>query len=557
MAELEQPAAPRKSAAGTVAAGILSSRIAGFLREKAVMYFFGVSAYSDIFQAAFKGPNLLQNLLGEGTISAAFIPIYSRMIEEGREKDAGRFAGAVFGLLLAMASTVVLLGILLAGPIVAVFVPGWLDDAARVAAGTLPINRYAISVQAVRIIFPMTGILVLSAWALGVLNSHRKFFLPYFAPVLWNVAIIAGLVGTAYAVLGDPFGFDALEDIPSQSLVRLLFAAFLGALAGGLLQFLVQLPLVFRLLRGFRISLSMRVAGVRDAVRAFGPVVAGRGVYQLSNYLDIVLASWLATGALASLRPAQMLYILPVSLFGLSVAASELPELSRFRAEERQAFLQRVNTSMLQALFLTIPTMVGYLAFGYLIIGMIFRGGAFGQIDNFLVYFVLAGYSLGLLATTISRLLQNTFYALHDTKTPARIAVARVAVSAAVAIPLMLWLNQFAVDETLGFEATRTLSFGAVGLSVAASTGAFVELWRLRRALRIRIESFELPWSRIMQLMGMAALAAAPAAVIWWLVAGASIVLVGLMVVPAYGLLYLGIARLTAAPELKAWMSRM
>src|SRR5690606_27665056 len=130
-------------------------------------HFFGVGAHADVLQVAFRGPNLLQNLLGEGTISAAFIPIYSRMIEEGRAEDAGRFAGAVFGLLLAVASALSLIGILLAEPIVAIFTPGFLDDASKVAAGQLPIDRYALAAQAVRIMFPMTGILVLSAWCLG------------------------------------------------------------------------------------------------------------------------------------------------------------------------------------------------------------------------------------------------------------------------------------------------------------------------------------------------------------------------------------------------------
>ncbi|MEX0820975.1 MAG: lipid II flippase MurJ, partial [Rhodothermales bacterium] len=326
--------APDASSAPTVAAGILTSRILGFVRERAVAHFFGVGAHADVFQVAFRGPNLLQNLLGEGTISAAFIPIYSRLIEEGREEDAGRFAGAIFGLLLAVAAGLSLLGILLARPIVTVFTPGFLNDAALVASGELPINRFELAVQAVRIIFPMTGFLVLAAWCLGVLNSHRKFFLPYFAPVIWNVAIISALLATAAVLLGGQSGgLDGIWNFAAISTGQrndLLFAAFYGALFGGLLQFAIQLPLVFRVLRGFRVSISTRIEGVREALRAFGPVVAGRGVYQLSSYLDIFLGSFLAAGAVSSLRYAQMLYILPVSLFGLSIAASELPELSRF-----------------------------------------------------------------------------------------------------------------------------------------------------------------------------------------------------------------------------------
>ncbi|MFW5972385.1 MAG: lipid II flippase MurJ, partial [Bacteroidota bacterium] len=385
--EKADSARDRKSSAGTIASGIFASRIMGFVREAAVAFYFGIGAHTDVFQAAFRAPNLLQNLLGEGTISAAFIPVYSRMLAEGREEDAGRFAGAVFTILLVLVSGLVLLGILLARPLVAILVPGYVDDAQLVAAGELPIDRYEMIVAAVRIIFPMTGMLVLSAWALGILNSHRRFLVPYFAPVIWNVSIIGSLVGGAYYFVADPLAGGT--GLGVDVLTNLLFTAFFGALVGGILQFAVQLPLVARLVQGFRFSLSTRIAGVMESIRAFGPVVAGRGVYQLSAYLDMFLASWLGLGALAALRPAQMLYILPVSLFGLSVAASELPELSRLREEQLRLFLGRLTASVRQTLFLIVPTFVGYLAFGLLIVGAFFRRGAFGANDTWLVYLVL------------------------------------------------------------------------------------------------------------------------------------------------------------------------
>src|SRR5690606_8387209 len=164
-----------------------------------------------------------------------------------------------------------------------------------------------------RIIFPMTGVLVLSAWALGVLNSHRRFFLPYFAPVLWNAAIIGALVA-----FGGRLDLDGL-----------LIAAAWGALAGGVLQFAVQLPAVRRLDRELRLSTGRREPGFREALRNAGPAILGRGVVQLSTYADLILASLLAVGALSRLRFAQTLYLLPISLFGMSVAAAALPDLAR------------------------------------------------------------------------------------------------------------------------------------------------------------------------------------------------------------------------------------
>ena len=539
------PSQPRRNAAGVVGAGILTSRLFGFVRERVVAHFFGLGAHADVFQVAFRGPNLLQNLLGEGTISAAFIPIYSKMIEEGREREAGRFAGAVFGLLLALTAGLSLIGILLAEPIVTIFAVGFRDDAVAVAAGELPINRFELAVQAVRIIFPMTGVLVLAAWCLGILNSHRRFFLPYFAPVLWNAAIIGALIVGARMVL------EPATSLSPDGQTDLLFAAFYGAFLGGLLQFAVQAPFVFQILRGFRLAFSAKVAGVKEAIRAFGPAVAGRGVYQLSSYLDLLLASCLAAGAVSSLRPAQMLYILPISLFGMSVAASELPELSRFGSGKTEAFMRRLGRSINQMLFLTIPTCIGYLAFGLLIVGALFRTGEFGSEDAWLVYLVLAGYSLGLLATAMSRLLQNAFYARKNTRTPARIAVVRVVVSTVVAVPAMLLLDGIAVGDVAGSNVGgRTLYLGSLGLAVGATAGAWIELWRLQKSMGAMIPTFRLPWAGVQRMTATALAAAVPAGAMWWLLPDMHIAVEALIVVSAYAAGYLGASFLQRAPEM-------
>ena len=459
---------------------------------------------------------------------------------------------------MATAATLVLLGIALAEPLVTILTPGFIDDAAKVATGQLAINRFDVTVQAIRLIFPMTGVLVLSAWALGVLNSHRRFFVPYFAPVLWNVAIVTAVFGAATLFMSEPLQVDGGFSV--DALDRLLFAAFVGALVGGLLQFLVQLPLVFRLMRGFRVSLSTEVEGVREALAAFGPVVAGRGVYQLSGYLDMLLASLLAAGALASLRPALMLYLLPVSLFGQSVAASELPELSRLGEDESQSFVRRLNQAMRQTLFLTVPAAVGYLCFGFLIVGGLLRRGEFNLTDTWLVYAVLGGYSLGLVATTLSRLLQNGFWALRDTTTPAKIAVVRVLVSAAVAVPAMFLLDRFSVSETLGVIPPGAdddpLYLGAVGLALGATAGAWVELWRLATALRRQLAFFAVPWRRMLAMVSLSVGVLLPAAGLWWRLAAWPAPLLAVLVISTYGGLYLAAAHLLRFTEVETWTSR-
>lgn len=536
-----------------VFAGILLSRIMGFIREGTFARFFGVGPHQDALTAAMRVPNVLQNLLGEGILSASFIPIYSRFLAAGKEEDAGRFAGAVFGLMLATAAGIALLGNVLARPIVVFLAPGFRGDAARVAAGALAVDRFELTVTGVRILFPMTGFMVLSVWALAVLNSHRRFFLPYVAPVLWNSAQIAALIVAARLLVTPGSPGHGLRDAAVQ--ISLFRAACWGGLLGGLLQFLVQVPGVVRVLKGFRLSFSTRVPGVREALSAWWPAVAGRGVVQLAGYIDLFLASLLATGATSADRFAQMFYLLPIGLFGVSVAASELPELSRLRAEgAAEAMLGRVRRALRYVAFLNAPTVVGYLAFGYLVIGL-YRRGNFGVSANWLVYLVLCGYSTGILATTTSRLLQNTFYALGDTRSPARIAAIRVGTSALLAVPLMLLFDHLPLSRLVGPLPGQPLFLGSVGLSLASGFGAWMELLQLRAALRRRIAEFELPWREDARLVLIALGAALPAAIVWWLLPPLPFILKAGAVLGTYGLAYLLICRLAGVEEVESFVS--
>ncbi|OZC04329.1 murein biosynthesis integral membrane protein MurJ [Rubricoccus marinus] len=547
------------SAAGLVAAGIFASRVIGLVRDRIIGYFFGVGAFSDVYRLGLRAPNLLQNLLGEGTLSAAFIPIYSRMVENGREEDAGRFAGAVLGLLAVVAFGVALLGVIFADAIVGVLQPGWLGDAEAFARGEIAVNRYDLAVAVVRLAFPMTAVLVLSAWALGILNSHRKFLLSYFAPVAWNVALLVALGIGAYLYFDDPLAVGALDVVPTDALSKLLIALFIGGVAGGVLQFGVQLPTVFRVMKGFRLSVSTAVPGVKEGIKAFVPVVLGRGAYQLSGYLDVFLSSFLAAGALAALGYAQTLYLLPISLFGMSVAASELPELSRISKTELSTFLERVRGSLGQILYLVIPTVVGYLAFGYLVVGVLYQTGSFGVDDTWLVYLVLAAYTVGLAATTASRLLQNAFYALDDTKTPARIAVWRVVISAIVGSALMIVFDRLSVFEVIGVASEgEPLRMGAVGLALGSAAGGWIELWRLVRALKKQAPDFTLPWGRAGRMTGLALLAAVPAGLIYAFVPVdiLPIWLYGAGVLAVFGFGYLALGHALSFPEGDAWTGK-
>ncbi len=496
-------------AAGRVFAGIFLSRIFGFIRDRVVAYYFGVSLYSDAWRAALRLPNVLQNLLGEGTLSASLIPIYSTFLEEGREEEAGRFAGAALGILTAVAAGTALVGVLLAPGLVKLFFWSW-DPEKRALTTTL-----------VRILFPMTGILVVSAWALGILNSHRRFFISYVAPVLWNVAQIGTLIG-----FGTYLAFGRRD---------LVVALAGGALLGGLLQFAIQVPFVVPYMKGFRLSLGRGVEGIDEAIRSFGPVVAARGVVNLMGWVDIILAGWLTAGAVTILSFAQTFYMLPIALFGMSVAASELPELSRMRVETERVLSVRVSAALARTAFFVIPSALGYFFLGDIVVGALYQTGEFRLTDTLATWGVLVAFSLGLTATASSRVLSSAFYALRDTRTPARIAYIRVAVATLSGLALMFPL------DTLGVGSLR---LGAVGLALGASLGAWTEYLLLRRALEGYLGPHGPGTGPILRMLVAGAFASAVGVGLQLVLPPAHPALIGLETLLPFGVVYLAFAAL-------------
>jgi putative peptidoglycan lipid II flippase len=452
----ERSTRPSGAASLVVAFGIFLSRIAGFVRSRALAHYLGSTDAADAFTYALRIPNLLQNLFGEGVLSASFIPVYARLVEEERHDEARRVAGAVLSLLFLIVSAVVLLGIVGAPILVDLFAAGYAGE------------KREVCIRLVRIVFPGTGILVLSAWCLGVLNSHRRFFLSYAAPVLWNVAIIAALW---------------LEGRVTRLEYPLATAAAIGAVAGSALQLLLQLPAALVVLRGLRLGLGRGSTQVRSVGRSFGPVVLGRGVVQVSSWVDSIIASFLYTGAMAGLGYAQMLYQLPISLFGMAVSAAELPEMARTTGATSAVAArlgERLRHSLERLSFFVIPATVAFLALGDSVVALVYRTGRFGAEEELLVWAILAGFSLGLPAATQARLYSSAFYALRDTTTPFRIALYRVLFGTALGVGLA-----FGLPALLGVPR----QWGVVGLALAGALVAWLEMLLLRRALGARLQA--------------------------------------------------------------------
>jgi putative peptidoglycan lipid II flippase len=520
--QVTEPKAPASGggASAVVGGGILLSRIAGLVRDRVLAFYFGTGLHADVFSAGLRMPNVLQNLLGEGTLSASFIPVYSELLEKGRTKEAGRVAGAMFALLLGIAGVVSLIGVLLAPVLVSVFTPGFEG------------LRRELTITVTRIIFPMTGVLVLSAWALGILNSHRKFFVPYFAPVMWNAAIIG-----AFVTFGTRLGDDGL-----------LIAVSWGALLGGFLQFGIQLPFVLRLDRELKLNTGRGEPAFREAVRNAGPAIMGRGVVQLSTYVDMVLASLLAIGAVARIRYAQTLYVLPVSLFGMSVAAAELPELSRQRESTAEVLRARTVAAVRRVAFYVVPSFAAFVLLGDVFVAGLFQTGEFDAAAVTVVWLILAAYSMGLIASTGTRVYQSAYFALRDTKTPAQVAGARVATSAVVGGVLMIQfeavtLGGFTVPAgVFGHVTAAGEPLGPVGLALGAATGAWLEWLLLWTGLRRRIGGVGAGAGHLVRMFAAALAGAGAGWAVRLLVGGLHPVPLAVLVAGAFGVTYFAVA---------------
>jgi len=529
-AHVSQPIATSSSPSSSkryallVAAGIFLSRIAGLIRDRVFAHYFGNSDAADAFKAAFRIPNFLQNLFGEGVLSASFIPVYAGLLARREEDQARRTAGAVAALLALTASVLVLLGVLTTPYLIDVIAPGFSGE------------KRALTIQLVRILFPGAGLLVFSAWCLGILNSHRRFFLSYTAPVLWNVALIA-----AMWIYGARYSQYPLAIILSWASV-----------VGSGLQVAIQLPEVLRLLKGLRISFAYQTEHVRTVIRNFFPVFFSRGVVQISAYVDAVLASLLPTGAVAALAYAQTLYTLPVSLFGMSVSAAELPAMSSAvgsASEVSEALRARLNAGLRQITFFVLPSVAAFLILGDVIVAAIYQTGKFGHADVIYVWGILAGSTVGLLASTLGRLYSSTYYALRDTRTPLRFAILRV-----ILTTVLGYLAALPLPHLLAIDSR----WGVAGLTISAGVSSWVEFALLRRRLNTRIGQTGLPSEYLIKAWAVALPAAAIARGILFLLAQhLQRILLAAVVLGIYGGLYFLGMYLLGVPEAKSLFSRV
>jgi putative peptidoglycan lipid II flippase len=290
---------------------------------------------------------------------------------------------------------------------------------------------------------------------------------------------------------------------------------------------------------------------VRGTLRAFGPVLLGRGSVQLSAYLDQVLASYLGAAMVSSMAYAQTIYLLPVALFGMAVSAAELPEMASATGSDAEVaahLRQRLESGLRQILFLVIPSAVAFLAIGGVLVGALYQTGQFGAHDTEVVWLILAGSAIGLTAGTQGRLLSSAFYALGDTRTPLRWALVRVGLSFVAG-----WAAALPLREQFGYSP----AWGAFGLTATAGVAAWVEFAGLRRALAARLGGVPVPWRLAAEANLFAIVAGAAAFGVAYATRGLGPWLRAAAVVPVFGAIYLGLASARGIPEAGRFVARL
>lgn len=434
-------------ATGIIAGGTFLSRILGLVREQVFAYFFGAGAATDAFQIAFRIPNLLRDLFAEGAMSAALVPTYTKVRQAEGEEAGWELVSNVITTLAFVMAVVALLGILLADPLVGLFAPAF-----RATPG-----KHEMAVAMTQMLWPFLPLVVLAAVWMGILNARERYGLPALAPTLFNMASILA----AFTLC--PWGAWAFGWPP-------IYGMALGAVLGGLLQWLVQVPGLYR--EGFRYHFRLvpRDPALRKMVLLMGAGTFGLAATQINVLVNSVLAAGQGDGAVSWLNYAFRLMQFPIGVFGVAISTANLTKVSREAANgDYTAVSGSVTNALRMVLVLTIPSAVGLAALAIPIISVIYEHGRFSHADTFATSLALAGYALGLVAYSGIKVMVPVLYSLNR----ARLAV---------------WSSGLGVLLNVVLCLSLVGEFGFVGLafatSCAAILNALVLLWILQYRLK-------------------------------------------------------------------------
>lgn len=503
-------------AVGIVGGATLLSRVLGAVRDMVIASFLGAGLVSDAFVAAFRVPNLLRRLFGEGSLSIAFVPVYTDCLYRQGRPEADRLAASAMRL-LALAMTIGVILLMVAAPwVVRLLAPGFAQHA----------DKFSLSVGLTRMMVPYVFFIGMMALCMGILNVLGHFAAPALAPVFLNVAMITAI--TVGAIFGNT----------QAGLARWLAA---GVVAGGILQLALQVPfLVKHKVRPWRKS-GLWHPGIGQVLRLMGPVLFGAAIYQINSLVITMLASLLPQGSVSYLYYADRLVQFPLGVFGIATATAVLPAMARQATAQDYDALRRTFAHAIKFVsFITLPAMAGLIVLREPIVALLFERGAFDKHTTQLTATALLYYGMGLWAFATVRVVLNAFYAMKDTRTPALTAVGSVTANLALGVVLM-----------------KPMGHG--GLALALSLASTIHLGLLTLALRRKLGA--LGWRGItLSVLKSAGCAACMGVCVRWVAgwimpvdAGSSMALLLVLVacILAGVLFYIGFAFISGIPELK------
>jgi putative peptidoglycan lipid II flippase len=400
-------------AATTIGMGTFLSRILGFLRDMVIANFFGAGMAADAFFVAFRIPNLWRRLVGEGSLTISFIPVYTEYLTKQSEEESREVTHIAFTIAGVILLILTALGILFSPILIRIIAPGF---------HRIP-EKFQLTVTLNQIIFPYLFFMGLFALCMGILNSLRHFFAPAFAPIFLNISIIASV-----------FLFYDSFQTP-------VFTLALGVLAGGLIQFLFQIPFLLKKGISFRFNFNYKHPAIRRIGSLMIPGLIGTAVYQLNVFIDTIFASFLPSGSVSYLFFADRLMEFPLGIFAIAVGMASLPSLSQLASQGKVEELKKTLSFTFRLVcFISVPAMVGLIALKTPIINLLFQRGQFDYHATVMTAKALLFYSIGLWAIAGVRTVVPAFYSLQDTWTPLKIALiclgANVIFNAILIVPL-------------------------------------------------------------------------------------------------------------------------
>jgi putative peptidoglycan lipid II flippase len=400
-------------AATTIGMGTLVSRILGFIRDMVIADFFGAGMAADAFFVAFRIPNLWRRLVGEGSLTISFIPVYTDYLTQRPEEETREVTNIAFTIAGVILLILTILGILFSPILIRIIAPGFIQNP----------EKFGLTVKLNQIIFPYLFFMGLFALCMGILNSHRHFFAPAIAPAFLNISIIVSV-----------FLFYHTFKIPVMTLA-------LGVLAGGVIQFLFQVPFLWKKKIIFRFNFNFRHPAIKRIGSLMVPGLIGTAVYQLNVFIDTIFASFLPSGSVSYLFFADRLMEFPLGIFAIAIGMASLPSLSGLASQGKvEELKETISFTFRLVSFISVPAMVGLIALKTPIINLLFQRGLFDYSATEKTAFALLFYSVGLWAIAGSRTIVPAFYSLQDTWTPLRIALiclgANVILNALLIFPL-------------------------------------------------------------------------------------------------------------------------